>query len=334
MSSETPPDISSDPPPRTSIETPLNTSAESASAIEPGPDTSVEPSLGIEAAPDTRSDAAQAMSSTTPAISGQPSPLPLRRSSTSLLIRLIVEGLLGVLLVGFLVFSGIDQRERANQLLASEVATQQGQLTDQQSQIDALQAEVKDLKERWYGSPALFSPPAIGNTDINFFPVTGTTQAELLSSLNHSTLCTTHTCNPDPLVPGGITWALAGATGGGGYYCYSPASTTLAYREFVVLPQWSPPLDGTVKIPLVQTWNALAQVLYTHEAGHVAISQQDIAALNDQAHQLASCSALISFWSSPSVFDQLNADQAAYHARLRADCRPEIGCIPPGWMGW
>jgi len=105
-------------------------------------------------------------------------------------------------------------------------------------------------------------------------------------------------------------------------------------REFIVLPRWSPPADGTVKIPLVEKWNALAKVIYTHEAGHVVITIQDLAALNDQAHRLPSCQALFDFWARPSTFDQLNADQEAYHARLREDCRPEIGCTPSGWLGW
>jgi hypothetical protein len=79
---------------------------------------------------------------------------------------------------------------------------------------------------------------------------------------------------------------------------------------------------------------ALEQVIYRHEAGHAAISVQDIAALNDQARHLPSYQALISFWANPGLWNQMNADQNAYHARLRADCRPEIGCVPYNWMGW
>ena len=118
------------------------------------------------------------------------------------------------------------------------------------------------------------------------------------------------------------------------YRCYAPSTTTIPFSEFVYLPRWSPPADGSVKIPLVEAWNALAQVIYTHEAGHVVIDQQYLAALNDQAHRLPSCQALFNFWDSPTVFGGVSAAQDAYHARLHADCRPEIGCIPPGWMGW
>jgi hypothetical protein len=109
---------------------------------------------------------------------------------------------------------------------------------------------------------------------------------------------------------------------------------TAVFRTFILLPRWSPVPVGGVTIPLIEKWNALEQVLYTHEAGHVAITVEDFAALNDQAHLSASCTALFAFWADPSIYDKLNADQNAYHARLRADCRPAVGCIPPGWMGW
>ncbi len=297
---------------------------------EPPPGISSEPPPGISRQAD------QAVSSTrTSAISGQPPLPPVRRSNTSLLVRLTVEGLVGALLVGFLVFSSIDQWKQANQHLADQVAAQMAEIAVQQSQIDALQAEVKDLKERWYGSPALFSPPPIANTDIRFFAVTGSTQAELISSLNNSSLCTTYKCLPDPAAPSnGVAWAIGGGFTWPGYYCYAPATTTPAFQFLMVLPQWSPPIDGSVKIPLVEEWNALEQVLYTHESTHVAIAVQDLAQLVDYSHRLPSCRALIDFWDNPSVFDNLNADQNAYHARLRADCRPEIGCAPSGWMGW
>ena len=204
-----------------------------------------------------------------------------------------------------------------------------------QDQVNALQAEVQDLKERWYGSPMIWQPPPITNTDIRFFEVTGTTQQQLIKSLDSSKLCAKYGhCAPDPAVANGVAWGLEGADPVGSTLCYSPSTTTAEYREFVVLPKWSPPADGTVRIPLVVKWNALAKAIYTHEAGHVAISQRNLAELNNQAHQLSSCSALIAFWTDPHVFDKLTADQAGYHARLRADCRPEIGCIPAGWLGW
>jgi len=90
----------------------------------------------------------------------------------------------------------------------------------------------------------------------------------------------------------------------------------------------------TVRISLVERWNALAKVIYTHESTHVTIAHQDVADLNRQAQQLPTCDALFKFWDDPHVFDKLEADQAAFHARLRAHCEPAAGCIPAGWMGW
>ena len=194
-----------------------------------------------------------------------------------------------------------------------------------------------DFQRRWFGSPALWQPPPIDNTDIRFFDVQGRTQAELISSLNAADICKTNgPCLPDPANPNqsGTAWGLAGVVQGGSYLCYSPRTTTLHYREFLLLPRWSPIALGGVSIALVERWNALEMAIYVHEAGHVAIDIQDIAALNDQAHRLPTCQALIDFWSNPHVFDELDADQNAYHARLRADCRPEIGCIRAGWLGW
>jgi hypothetical protein len=190
----------------------------------------------------------------------------------------------------------------------------------------------------WFGSPAIWTPPPISNTDIQFFDVSGSTQADLIASFKKAAICDTHKCLPDPAVPaGGTAWALEGIESPGSWsapYCYSPRTMTAVFRTFILLPRWSPVPVGGVTIPLIEKWNALEQVLYTHEAGHVAITVEDFAALNDQAHLSASCTALFAFWADPSIYDKLNADQNAYHARLRADCRPAVGCIPPGWMGW
>lgn len=205
-----------------------------------------------------------------------------------------------------------------------------------QAAVGELQAQIQDLKDRWYGAPAIYQPPPIADTDIKFFDVTGTTQAQLIHSLDTSDLCQKYPpCAPDPANPTGVAWGLqGGAPVNNRIPCYSPSTTTIAFREMVILPQWAPPADGTVKISLVERWNALARAIYTHEAGHVTIAEKDIADLNDQAQQLPTCDALFKFWDDPHLFDRLEADQAAYHARLRADCRPEIGCIPAGWMGW
>lgn len=190
----------------------------------------------------------------------------------------------------------------------------------------------------WFGSPAIWTPPPIANNDFQFFDLGGSTQAELIASFKKAAICDTHKCLPDPAVPpGGTFLGLEGTESPGSWsspYCYSPRTMTAVFRTYILLPRWSPVPVGGVTISLVRKWNALEQVIYTHEAGHVAVEVQDLAALNDQAHLSPSCAALFAFWANPSIWDKLDADQNAYHARLRADCRPEVGCIPPGWMGW
>jgi Bacterial protein of unknown function (DUF922) len=255
-----------------------------------------------------------------------------RRSRGAQLIRVTI-GLLAASLVGSLVAGSLGW-PRTNEALVNRLAVWTGEQAQQQSQVGEILGDVVDIEQRWFGSPALWVPPPIANADIERFEISGTTQGELIASLDNSSICSGQKCAPDPAVPNGVAWGLEGSRPGSAYRCYSPSSTTLIYRPFVLLPRWSPPADGTVRTALVQAWNSLLQVIYTHEAGHVAIDIQGVAALNDQAHQLGSCQELIDFWSSPSVFDKLNADQDAYHARLHADCRPEIGCMPAGWMGW
>jgi cell division protein FtsB len=123
------------------------------------------------------------------------------RPNRAQLIRLTVEGLIGLLLVGVLVFVSLDQWQQANQQLITQVAAQKAQIALQKSEIDALQAQITDLKERWLGSPAIWQPPAIANTDTVFFDVKGSTQAELIDSLDNSAICTTYgPCASDPAV--------------------------------------------------------------------------------------------------------------------------------------
>jgi predicted secreted Zn-dependent protease len=239
--------------------------------------------------------------------------------------RRAVAGLLAVVLLAALALGGV-QVLRGN---SSGLAVHQ-------SQIAPMVAEVQDLRSRWFGTAALWRPPPIANTDIEFFTVKGATQLDLLNSLNTSNICAKYGgCQKDPAVPNGTAWGLEGfRLPSGAYYCNSPRTTTLGFREHIVIPQWSPPADGSVKIAVVEEWNALEKVIYTHEAGHVVITKQDLAALNSQAQRLSSCDAVNAFWANPHVFAKLESDQLAYHARLRADCRPEVGCLYQGWMGW
>lgn len=243
-----------------------------------------------------------------------------------------------VLLIAlFMIFSaGLDLRPH-NDLKGSRLVAQHtAPSTSVGSQAGLLRAGVQDIERRWFGSPTLWQPAPISGTTIEYFDVSGTTQNTIMDSFQSADICTKYgPCSTDPAVPNGFAlgeeWFAPSTSS---YLCYSPATTTLAFHEYVLLPRWSPRSTGGIQLSVVEAWNALLQSIYVHEAGHVAIDVQDIAALNAQAHGLASCHALYGFWDDPHIFDKLDADQAAYHARLHADCRPEIGCIPPGWMGW
>ncbi|TMD97106.1 MAG: hypothetical protein E6I72_07670 [Chloroflexi bacterium] len=221
-------------------------------------------------------------------------------------------------------------------LLARQVASRQAQLAASRQRVVVDNAGFLDVRARWFGTPALFQPAPISNTAIVFFDVSGASQAQVMDSFDRADICTRYgPCAKDPANPGGTALGLEWFKfAGSGYYCYSPRTTTLSFKEYILLPRWSPPADGSVTIDLVVKWNALAQVIYVHEAGHVAIDKQDLAALNEQAHRLSTCQAVVAFWNGPHLYDKDEADQAAYHARLKADCRPEVGCLPYGWMGW
>ncbi len=198
----------------------------------------------------------------------------------------------------------------------------------------AVTAPLDDVQALWFGQPAVWAPTLTATFDVQWFTVHGLTQPELIASLDADNLCKTYGCLPDPGQPGNSSaWALEGTEPGQPIMCYSPRTATFEFREFILIPRWSPAY-GSVAIRLVEAWNALLHVLYVHEATHASIAARDLQALTDQAHGLASCEAFGAFWANPHVFDQMNADQIAYHARLRADCRPEIGCVPNGWMGW
>jgi uncharacterized protein DUF922 len=259
------------------------------------------------------------------------------RKETRQGVRLLVESVLLLILLVMFFSAGLDRRQ-SSELLASHVSTQAPRSSAPGAQGGLLQAAVVDLEGRWFGSPALWQPPPITNTDIQYFDVTGRTQGEIVASFKAADICKKDgPCAVDPAVPsGGYALGLEWESFVGSYYyCYSPATTTLVYREHVLLPRWSPSPLGGVRTSVILAWNALLKSIYTHEAGHVTVSIEDIASFNTEADHLPSCQALEKFWNDPHTWDKLQADQNAYHARLRADCRAEIGCIPyDGWMGW
>src|ERR1700738_1696737 len=56
----------------------------------------------------------------------------------------------------------------------------------------AIRGVAWDFQLRWFGTPALWQPPPIDNTDITFYEVRGTTQRELLASIAAADICKTH----------------------------------------------------------------------------------------------------------------------------------------------
>jgi hypothetical protein len=197
-----------------------------------------------------------------------------------------------------------------------------------------LTAAIQSVQSRWFGRPTIWIPPSVADTELRYFEVTGRTQKALLASIKAADICKTG-CLPDPAVPsGGIYEGLEGLVPSSDVvYCYSPRTATFTFRHWILLPHWRPAI-ASVSVDLVVAWNELLKLIYTHEAGHVTVAITSEAALTAKSHLLPNCQAWVAFWADPHVWDQANADQNAYHARLRADCRPEIGCQPPGWMGW
>ena len=249
--------------------------------------------------------------------------------------RLSLAGAAVVILLVIFFSAGIQLRMN-NATYDRRLLSQTLKLSAPGVQIGILEGAAFGLEGSWFGAPAIWHPPPIAGTDITSFDVSGVSQDDLISSLDGADICKKYgPCAADPGNPSGIAWGLQWESPtAGSFNCDSPATTTLAYREHILLPRWKPPPMGRVEVSVVEDWNALLKTIYIHEAGHVAISVRDIAALNSQSHRLPTCDAVYSFWENPKTWAKLNADQMAYHARLRADCRPEMGCIPAGWLGW
>src|SRR5260370_33251523 len=84
---------------------------------------------------------------------------PPRRSGGPRLAGPLAVGLMSLLVVTLLLY----QSEQANQ-----------------SVVGRLQAQIQDLKDRWYGAPAIYLPPPIADTDTKFCDVTGSTHQQLI----------------------------------------------------------------------------------------------------------------------------------------------------------
>src|ERR1700681_4035689 len=118
MTSDLPPDTSSEILPANETVPPSAGSGEAAPALTSVPP----PDIGSELSPATTSAPPSAGgenlpapgSPSTPVVNFDPPSPRHRRSSWPLLIRLAAEGVLGACLVGFLVFSSVDRWQQAN----------------------------------------------------------------------------------------------------------------------------------------------------------------------------------------------------------------------------
>ena len=272
------------------------------------------------------------------AVVGTGSRFVVTREVSRALLRISLYGVVAGLVVYSLLAYDLAQLQAENGRLVGQTTTEQQQIEQQREQLVILQATIDDLRQRWIGDPALWQPAGVpSNTTVQYFDVTGTTQTDLIDALDNDGLCSQYRCLPDPAVPASAAaWALEldGYAVPSAQYCYTPRTISYHFAHHVILmPRWSPTL-GSVKITLVQEWNALEGAILTHEIGHVNVADAYLVGLNQQSQRQPTCQAMNAFWQNPHLWDGLDAAQNAYHAKLRSDCRPEIGCMPPGWMGW
>lgn len=179
----------------------------------------------------------------------------------------------------------------------------------------------------WLGTPSIWQPPPVGSS-VEYFEVTGTAQADLIDSLNR--------------VAGTRAWAWTDlqARPIGCYLALFPYQDR-THEVIVHMPRWRPAPNGSVRRGLVERWNALRQSLYAQEAGYVHTYRADMQAIMEVVHALPDCPSILAYLNDGMTWQKLDADRERIDADrgspirgLSADCRPESGCRPPGWMGW
>jgi len=177
----------------------------------------------------------------------------------------------------------------------------------------------------WFGTPPIWQPPT---RSIKYFDVTGTTQADLIDSLNRTA--------------GTRAWAWTDlqARPIGCYLALFPYQDR-THELIVHLPRWAPARNGSVRRGLVERWNALRQSLYAQEVGYIRIYGEDMQAIMEVVHALPDCPSILAYLNDGITWQKLDADRERIDADrvspLRGsfpNCRPESGCRPPGWMGW
>lgn len=182
----------------------------------------------------------------------------------------------------------------------------------------------------WHGAPAIWRPPHIAIfsgrngflTEMRFYDVSGTTQPALVDSLNRGAtdrLGWARTdLRPDPI----------------GCYPIIDPFQRLKYSIVVQFPRWSPPADGSVRVELVERWNALQHALYAREVGYVDMYRNAIEGIMTDVSGMPNCPSVVAYLNDPYTWQQVDTARDAFEKKLLRDCRPEAGCLPPGWQGW
>ncbi len=85
---------------------------------------------------------------------------------------------------------------------------------------------------------------------------------------------------------------------------------------------------------LVEKWNALQRTIYVRQLGYVQLFKIDFEAILNVVNLLPNCASVVAYLNDPYTWYQIDVDRDAYERHLVAECRPETGCQPPGWLGW
>jgi hypothetical protein len=154
----------------------------------------------------------------------------------------------------------------------------------------------------WFGTPPIWQPPtiywqppAVKGASIEYFDVTGTTQADLIDSLNR--VADTRAWAWTDLQPRPIGCYLA-------LFPYQDRT----HEVTVHLPRWVPAPNGSVRRGLVGRWNALRQSLYAQEVGYFHVYQADMQAIMDVVRVLPDCPSILAYLNDGMTWQRLDAD--------------------------
>ena len=112
--------------------------------------------------------------------------------------------------------------------------------------------------------------------------------------------------------------------------CRVSAVAYLSFHQTILVPRLTPGGSGLSQ-QNIDAWNYQLEVAALHEGRHLFINASTVVEYQAKMRTtLGGCSAI------DNLFQQMNQDlrdrNLAYHAELRANCKPELGCSPK-WFG-